>query len=209
MAKSRRSKRKKKSSGNSSGFGLFVLGIIIGTSVTLLYQGVVADRNNDIGSGIEGIITVVGERKDLDHQLIQDSTEEALVAPSLDEFDFHKLLTNNDLGLPQPRTEEPGEAEAKPEEQLQPAPAPEAKVAKLTESTTKDQTTAQPPVPKEQGQAALDRKTLYVLQVGSYSSFKDADRVKATLALQGLESFIQKVSIEERGDFFRVRVGAI
>lgn len=47
----------------------------------------------------------------------------------------------------------------------------------------------------------------YVLQAGSFASFNDADQLKARLALQGLVAHIQKVTIEGRGDFHRVRLG--
>jgi len=47
----------------------------------------------------------------------------------------------------------------------------------------------------------------YVLQAASYARFDDADQLKARLALNGLVAHIQKVSIEGRGDFHRVRLG--
>ena len=47
----------------------------------------------------------------------------------------------------------------------------------------------------------------YVLQAGSYRRRADADRLKATLAFNGMSSAIQKVSIQDRGDFYRVRLG--
>lgn len=47
----------------------------------------------------------------------------------------------------------------------------------------------------------------YMLQAGSYQRRADADRLKANLALNGATSTIQKVTIEGRGDFYRVRLG--
>ncbi len=46
----------------------------------------------------------------------------------------------------------------------------------------------------------------YVLQAGSFGEYSDAERMKANLALLGIESRIQKVTIET-DDFHRVRVG--
>ena len=46
----------------------------------------------------------------------------------------------------------------------------------------------------------------YVVQAGSFQEFTDADRRKAELALLGLESVIQKVSIDKR-NWYRVRIG--
>ena len=47
----------------------------------------------------------------------------------------------------------------------------------------------------------------YVLQAASYSSFKDADKLKAKLALNGLTSKIEKVTVAGKGNFYRVRLG--
>ncbi len=47
----------------------------------------------------------------------------------------------------------------------------------------------------------------YVLQAASYANFADADRLKAKLALSGFEPSIQKVTVEGKGVFFRVRLG--
>lgn len=52
------------------------------------------------------------------------------------------------------------------------------------------------------------RKGTYVLQVGSYRNFADADRVRAKLALQGVESKVQKVSIDA-DTWHRIRIGPI
>lgn len=47
----------------------------------------------------------------------------------------------------------------------------------------------------------------YILQAGSFPSFADADQLKAKLAFQGLQAQIQKVTVEGRGEFHRVRLG--
>lgn len=47
----------------------------------------------------------------------------------------------------------------------------------------------------------------YILQAASYSSFKDADKLKAKLALNGLTARIEKISVEGKGQFYRVRLG--
>ncbi|HEC26213.1 MAG TPA: hypothetical protein ENI67_02245 [Gammaproteobacteria bacterium] len=50
-------------------------------------------------------------------------------------------------------------------------------------------------------------ESTYILQAASYSSFKDADKLKAKLALNGLSSRIEKISVDGRGQFYRVRLG--
>ena len=52
------------------------------------------------------------------------------------------------------------------------------------------------------------RPGTYVLQAGSYKNFADADRVRAQLALAGVESKVQKVTVDT-DTWHRVRVGPI
>lgn len=47
----------------------------------------------------------------------------------------------------------------------------------------------------------------YMLQAGSFATFQEADQLKARLALQGLQAQIQKITIEGRGEYHRVRLG--
>jgi cell division protein FtsN len=50
------------------------------------------------------------------------------------------------------------------------------------------------------------RSGTYVLQAGSYKNFADADRVRAKLGLLGIESKVQKVSVEN-DTWYRIRIG--
>jgi cell division protein FtsN len=63
-----------------------------------------------------------------------------------------------------------------------------------------------PRVP-EQRQASREAKGSYILQMGSFRKYQDADRLKARLALMGIETEIQKVSINNRDTYHRVRSG--
>lgn len=57
---------------------------------------------------------------------------------------------------------------------------------------------------------AIDTPGSYVLQAGSYRNFADADRVRAQLALLGIESRIQKASVGQDNDVWhRVIIGPI
>jgi len=56
--------------------------------------------------------------------------------------------------------------------------------------------------------APLDTPGIYVLQAGSFSSHSDADRMKARLAMLGISSRIQKVSVDDK-DYHRVRIGPV
>lgn len=47
----------------------------------------------------------------------------------------------------------------------------------------------------------------YVLQAGSFRGMDDADRLKAQLALLGITSHIQEVTIDDTQTWYRVRIG--
>jgi cell division protein FtsN len=53
---------------------------------------------------------------------------------------------------------------------------------------------------------AVVQPGIYVLQAGSFTAYADADRRRAELALQGIESSIQKVTIDDK-TYHRVRIG--
>lgn len=49
----------------------------------------------------------------------------------------------------------------------------------------------------------------YMLQAGSFKQFEEADKLKARLALQGIEANIQKVKINDTDTWHRVRIGPL
>ncbi len=53
---------------------------------------------------------------------------------------------------------------------------------------------------------AIQEPGVYVLQAGSFSTHQDADRRRAELALQGIESHIQRVKLNDR-NYHRVYIG--
>lgn len=178
-------KRSKKGSGRkSSGFGLFVLGLLVGVISTALTFGVMEDRPSDIGAGIESLIDLA---ENSDDSTDSQSTKDESIADSLPklQFGYHEFLLEDEYVLPQTIAPEPPKQTAKAsqpeEEKNQPEPAAQ-------------------PSPAPEG-------SKYVLQVGSFNKFEDADAVKVNLALNGQQAFIQKVTVEDRGDFYRVRLG--
>ena len=48
---------------------------------------------------------------------------------------------------------------------------------------------------------------VYWLQAGAFSEEKEADNLKAKIALTGLEAAVRPVTIPDRGTLFRVRLG--
>jgi cell division protein FtsN len=71
-------------------------------------------------------------------------------------------------------------------------------------------------IPEEDGRVAsgsnattaVQKPGAYILQAGSFRNHADADRVRALIAMQGVESKIQKVTID-KDTWHRVRVGPI
>lgn len=66
----------------------------------------------------------------------------------------------------------------------------------------------EPDVSTDTEPQAIVEPGLYVLQAGSFTNYADADRRRAELALQGIESRIQRVSIDDK-TYHRVRIGPI
>lgn len=64
----------------------------------------------------------------------------------------------------------------------------------------------EPDVKRDVAPRAIVDPGEYVLQAGSFSRYEDADRRRAELALQGIESTIQRVAIDDR-TYHRVRIG--
>jgi cell division protein FtsN len=58
------------------------------------------------------------------------------------------------------------------------------------------------------GKSPVEKPGAYILQAGSFRNHADADRVRALIAMQGVESKIQEVTID-KDTWHRVRVGPI
>ena len=186
MAQSRR-KSKRKGSKSSSGFGLFVMGMIVGSLGTVLGLGFVDRSPLDVGSGLGSLLT---PSSDTTPASVEAPAAPAATDSSPLEFDYHELLLEEEYVLTSPQQPQPSQ------------PVQDSEVA-ATETTS----TSSPTATQSASQPAAESGSSYVIQVGSFRKFEDADRVKATLALSGLEAFIQKVTVEGRGEFYRVRLG--
>ena len=66
----------------------------------------------------------------------------------------------------------------------------------------------EPDVRADSEPQAVVRPGVYVLQAGSFTEYKDADRRRANLAMQGIESKIQRVTIDDK-TYHRIRIGPI
>lgn len=66
----------------------------------------------------------------------------------------------------------------------------------------------EPDVSQDSKIEAVQEPGLYVLQAGSFTELADADRRRVELALQGIESRIQRVAIDDK-TYHRVRIGPL
>jgi cell division protein FtsN len=93
-------------------------------------------------------------------------------------FEFYKVLTDKSDGSGRKGGEKPA---AKPKETVavKPQPAPPAAAS----------------------------KEMYFVQAGSFQNVGDAEKLKAKLAFSGFEASIQTVTIPDKGEWHRVRLG--
>jgi cell division protein FtsN len=86
----------------------------------------------------------------------------------------------------------------------------ETKPAKSKPDTGKQRTPAATPAPVVTANitpASTGKKGNYMVQVGAFKKSDEADRLRAALALLGIESSVQVVRIGDTESFHRVRVG--
>ena len=63
------------------------------------------------------------------------------------------------------------------------------------------------PVRQSRREEHAGKSASYVLQVASFKNHQEADRLRATLALRGMEATIQTVSVDGKQTWHRVRMG--
>jgi cell division protein FtsN len=127
-----------------------------------------------------GIRQMIDQSKDKDQKETAEqgvSVEDRPVKQQTN-FDFFTVLPEIEVVVPPSETEPP--------------------VTESKNEISQEQTGAEKPAVTS---------SAYMLQAGSYKSKSDADRLKAELALKGKVSSIQKVTIQGKGDFYRVRLG--
>ena len=123
-------------------------------------------------------------------------------------------------GAPQPVAAEPASMAAPIESPPPPAPEPRPEPEPAAEEESEPRFTFysmlpnfEVVIPEEEADVTRDQAVepvqapgTYVLQAGSFAESSDADRRRAELALLGIESRIQRISIDDR-TYHRVRIG--
>ena len=162
---------------------VLVSGMVIGALATVLWQGM---RTGDGGIGA-GIRQMIDQSKQED-EARQAVSKEDLPVQQAPVYDFHTVLHEIEVVVPS------GQPQPDP-----PLPNNDGATPQAGESAKADAEVAA----SKPGNGANS----YMLQAGSYKNRKDAEQMKAELAFSGLSSSIQKVTIQDRGDFYRVRLG--
>ncbi len=117
-------------------------------------------------------------------------TTEANLEPPRPKFDFYKILPEMEVPVQDWEKEDKEQQSAKVE-----------KNDKTATTASTDKPTAPP--------ATLAERGAYLLQIGSYKQYEEADQAKARLAMQGIGANIQRVVINGQDVWFRVHVGPL
>jgi cell division protein FtsN len=115
-------------------------------------------------------------------------------------FDFYTLLPEMEVVVPEQEISA-GLIQTTPPVQKA-APVEEAKPAAAGKPPKQAAPVAANPI-----KPAKPAASTYYLQVGSFRNGAQAERFKAELALQGMQTSIQKVTINNKDTYHRVRVG--
>jgi cell division protein FtsN len=162
-----------------AGGGGTMLGIFIGLVLGLSIAATVAFLLGR--SGLTTPLPAPGATKDKDATKSAKADLNAPATPDKPRFDFYKIL--------------PGGDESKPAADRRGADkAPERAPDKSPEAAKP----ASPATP------AADR---FWLQAGAFSSASDAENMKARLALSGWEAAVQTVTLPDKSQRYRVRLG--
>jgi len=110
------------------------------------------------------------------------------------------VVSDNELSKPDPKKPE----EKKPEEKKPEEKKPEekkAEVAKKPEDKKADAAKTEPAKPADAAAGS------YMLQVASLRTAADAERLKAQLAMQGIQVKVQTVTVNGKDTYHRLQAG--
>ena len=93
-----------------------------------------------------------------------------------------------------------------PPEELRPKKTPPPPAA-AKPSSMMPELPGRPAEPAVAAAAGDGGEAIYLLQLGSFRTTADADRLKASLALLGITARVEKVTIDDKGTYYRVRSG--
>ncbi len=172
---------KKKKNGGIPGWIWLVAGLSIGLAVAAFTY-----ISRPPEKPLRGSAAVLGAEAEEEakpaRKTASDKKESVAIPPKeKPRFTFYELLPSQEVVIP---GEEVAKATATPPAAKPPGTKP---------------ADAAPPSATESG--------VFIIQVASYRSQAEADKQKASLALVGIESKVEKVTIDNRDTYYRVRIG--
>ena len=162
-----------------SGFGGTLFGIFIGVALGLSLAAAVAFYLMKAGNPYVSATPAREPARDVAKDSPRSGRADA--TGEKPRFDFYKILP----GVEEPRVPKPG--------------AQDKTVAKVDERASQADKAA-----PEKAAKAPER---FWLQAGSFSTESEAENLRARLALAGWEAAIQPVSLPDKGQRYRVRLG--
>jgi cell division protein FtsN len=137
---------------------------------------------------------------------VAETTQEAkapAASPARPRFDFYTILPEMEVVIPEEelRAKTPSSAFKPVDKPATTVPESEPDVKPAAKTAT-EQPQSQPSVKPTAASSGN-----YFLQSGSFDTMDQAERLKARLALLGLQASIQKVTLNKQNTIHRVRVG--
>ena len=193
-----RAQRRKKPAAVSPWIGV-IGGLLIGLFVAFLVFIKMQAEPEQADYTAETLLPLA-ETVQQDVRDVHKDSKDAIPPPPKPIFNFYTLLPEMEVVIPEEEISEglkqptPPVRMAAPVEEAKPAVAakPPKPVVPAVATTTKQ---AKPPAGS------------YYLQVGSFKNGTQAERFRAELALQGMQTNIQTVTINNKDTYHRVRVG--
>jgi cell division protein FtsN len=177
-----RTRRRKKRAKLSAWLGV-ISGLVIGLFVAFLVYIKMQAAPQQAAVYQESILPPVEQTRPAAELPAARAPAPQPAEPPRPRFDFYTLLPEMEVVVP--------------DDEITPAPAP---VTRPVPGTT-------PAVQPAGSPATAAADETYLLQVGSFRNGEQADRFRAELAILGLETSIQKVTIDNKDTYHRVRVG--
>ncbi|MYB35752.1 MAG: hypothetical protein F4X92_11700 [Gammaproteobacteria bacterium] len=175
----------------------FAIGVSVGALTMVVLQ--VGVPKPDFGKEIRGLMDQSKQSEALNNQE-QASSADPGSSEQPNIYDFYTVLPEVEVLIP----EDYREIAAKPpgtDGQEQTSDETDTPKTELAIVNPDSATSTPSPEP------ATSSEIHFILQAASFKRQSDAEQLRARLALSGLTSNIQKVTIQDRGDFYRVRLG--
>jgi cell division protein FtsN len=122
--------------------------------------------------------------------------------PTPTRFDFHEILPELEVIVSDDELAKPDTK--KPDARVQETPKPDDKPA---DTTKKPEVAKAEPTKTNSDSAKAQGGDTYMIQVASLRTAADAERLKAQLAIQGIQTRVQSVTVNGKDTYHRVQAG--